>query len=574
MRRYRLILIVMLFGFVFNLFAINFDSAVDNFKTLVHEYDAGESRYQHEFDYMSIYRKYTLTIVGGVKNDSHYYDLNILLEDLFEESKSGNPTDDISLAAFLAYVSADLFDNNFDITILNSFPPYYKSFNNYVQEIKDYTSDYFAQWIGYAIGLVSAKPDDLFDIEKSSSRLRLRLKLDYEENLALKAIIEENINAEIEERLTTAIKNVQNDIRRNDDERSVERSIKKNSIFVFSEVIDEINREKEMISNAFIDNSTRTYNIWLLRFLLYAALILLFMKQKKRLPFIFAGIVIADALYLFITGSLILSDVESLIYGTLSIMTFCFALIIFISKILKKSHSKNTFIISSLLIIFVAILYFVPAFTSPDTLKIDNIEGFYGSPSYEALKDDIFIWNQSYFGEIFTEFDNSNVSVEEADNMLTKRYHHAVKFSGSFMKEEIDNFIVEKTAVEKYSKFEKLKSALNATVEFSAPSIMLYNTLTGSVIIMFITLIVSFMLLSDGSGLSYKLNLTLITFLYVWFILRGVFMKQFTFVVEKGFPLIYNQQATPDLLFVLSGLTILIICFFVDRKKTEHISVS
>jgi hypothetical protein len=142
------------------------------------------------------------------------------------------------------------------------------------------------------------------------------------------------------------------------------------------------------------------------------------------------------------------------------------------------------------------------------------------------------------------------------------------------MKEEIDNFIVEKTAVEKYSKFEKLKSALNATVEFSAPSIMLYNTLTGSVIIMFITLIVSFMLLSDGSGLSYKLNLTLITFLYVWFIIRGVFMKQFTFVVEKGFPLIYNQQATPDLLFVLSGLTILIICFFVDRKKTEHISVS
>ncbi|HPR95964.1 MAG TPA: hypothetical protein PK466_06515 [Thermotogota bacterium] len=574
MRRFHLILIGILFVLVLNLFAVNFDAAVNNFKTLVNEYENGESRYKQEFDYMSVYKKYSLDIVGGVKNDSHYYDLDILLEDLYNNSTSGNPTEDISLAAFFAYVSSDLFDNSFDITVLNSFPPYYKSFSNYVQEIKDYSSDYFAQWIGYAIGLVSEMPDDLFDVEKSATRLRLRLKLDYEQDPELMAIIEDNTNEDIHNRLDTAIKNVKNDLKKNDDEKSVERSIKKNSLYVFAEVIEEINKEKEIISDGFIKNSPSSFNIWLLRFVVYLLILMLFIRNKKLLPYIFASIVIFDALYLFLTGNLILSDVEALIYGTIAVMTFCFAIIMYLSKIFRKRYDKNTFLVSTLLIAVIGLLYFVPVFSSPETLLMDNIEGFYSSTSYEALKDDLFIWEHSYLNDVFVEYDNSNISLEKADDLLTERYNHVVKYSGTLLKSEIDQYLNSKIALEKYSSFDDLKAAIASEVNPAAPSIMLYNTLTGSVIIMYLTFLAAIIIISGNSFVLGTVNLVVMAFLTLWFIFRGIFSGTFTFIIEKGFPLISNQRVAPNYLLLFSCLILLLICLLLIVKGRNNKKVS
>ncbi|MEA1885316.1 MAG: hypothetical protein U9N62_12490 [Thermotogota bacterium] len=565
MRRFHAISLLVLLVAVTSVFSLSFDNSIEEFKTYIEHYQNEESKFAPEFDFMSIYRKYSLAICGGVKSDQHDYDVNDLLEEIYNEYKTGVPEEDITLAAFFAYVSADLFGDTFDITVLNKFPPFYKAYNEYVQSVKNYANEYFAQWIGYAIGLVSEPPDDLFDVERSSQRLRMRLTLDYEYNEELHKILEENIDAATQEKLNDAINKIKGELRRDPDERTLERAINRYSIAIFSSVIDNINDQKDIISDLFIENAPRETNWWILRFLVYTGLFLIALKIKKILPFMLSAIIIFDAFFLILSGNLARSDIEALIYGMISIMFFAFALILYSSSFFNKAKNMRLIGTHAILIIIVLMLYLIPMFISPEVMKMDEYKAFYESPAYEALKDDVIGWEFSYLNEPFVEYNNTNLTAQKADEELVKRYKKVIGYAGKLFKESVNEFMEGKLADERYKELTEIAGLVpNYDPETKSPNIQMYNTTSGAVILMFITLICSIIIVLKPKVFESILYMSVVLFFSVFFL----FQNAHYFIVEKGFPLIHYEQVSPSYLLLI-GVIILSVLSIYLFFKTE-----
>jgi len=566
MRRFHAISLLILLITVTSVFSLSFDNSIEEYKAYIRRYQNEETEFANEFDFMSIYRKYSLAICGGVKSDQHHYDVNVLLEEIFNEYRAGDPAEDITLAAFFAYVSADLFGDTFNITVLNKFPPFYKAYNEYVQSVKNYANAYFAQWIGYAIGLVSEPPDDLFDVERSAQRLRMRLTLDFEYNEEMHKILKENIDETTQEKLDDAINRVKGELRKDPDERTLERSINRYSIAIFSDVIDKINDQKDTISDLFIENAPSKTNWWIFRFLIYIALLVLALKLKKILPFMLSGIIIFDAFFLIISGNLARSDIEALVYGMISIMFFAFALILYLSSFFSKERNMRLIGIHTILIIIVLLLYLIPMFISPVVMKMDENPAFYESPAYEALKDDIVGWEFSYLNEPFVEYNNTNLTAQQTDEELVQRYQKVIGYAGVPFKETVNNFMEGKLTEERYTDLTEIKKLIsNYDPETKSPNVLMYNTTSGAVILMYITLICSIIIVLKPKVLESILYMTIVLFFTVFF----VFQNAYYFIVEKGFPLIHYEQVTPNYLLLI-GIMILSVLSIYLFFKTER----
>ena len=563
MRRFHAISLLILLITVTSVFSLSFDNSIEEFKTYIDHYQKEESKFSHEFDFMSIYRKYSLAICGGVKSDQHDYDVNVLLEEIFNEYRTGDPAEDITLAAFFAYVSADLFGDTFNITVLNKFPPFYKAYNEYVQSVKNYANEYFAQWIGYAIGLVTEPPDDLFDVERSSQRLRMRLTLDFEYNEELHKILEENIDSTTQEKLDEAINKVKGELRKDPDERTLERAINRYSIVVFSNVIDNINTQKDAISDLFIKNAPRNTNWWIFRFLIYIGLFIIALKIKKILPLVLSSIIVFDAFFLIISGNLARSDIEALIYGMISIMFFAFALILYFSSFFSKEKNMRLIGIHTILIIIVLMLYLIPMFISPEVMKMDENKAFYESPAYEALKDDVIGWEFSYLNEPFVEFNNTNLTAQQADKELAKRYKKVIGYSGEPFTESVNEFIEGKLVEERYNELTEISGLVsNYDPETKSPNIHMYNTTSGAVILMYITLICSIIIVLKPKVFESILYMSVVLFFTVFFL----FQNAYYFIVEKGFPLIHYEHVSPNYLLLIGTMILSVLSIYLFFK--------
>ena len=566
MRRFHAISLLILLISATLVFSLTFDDSINEFNTYIENYQNEESQFAEEFDYMSIYRKYSLAICGGVKSDQHDYDVNDLLEEIYDEYKTGVPEENITLAAFFAYVSADLFGDTFNITVLNKFPPFYKAYNEYVQKVKNYANAYFAQWIGYAIGLVSEKPDDLFDVERSSQRLRMRLSLDFERNEELHQIIKDNIDDTTQAKLDEAIKKVEGELRRDPDERALERAINRYSISVFADVIDKINTQKDAISDLFIKNAPGNANWWILRFLFYIPLLIIALKIKKILPYAVTAIIVFDAFFLIFSGNLARSDIEALIYGMISIMFFAFAVILYFSSFFSKEKNFLSLGIHTILIVMVLMFYLIPMFISPDVMKMDENPDFYESPSYKALLDDVIGWEMAYLNEPFVEFSNTNMTLEEAEKELIYRYKKVTDYSGEPFEESVDEFMEGKLSEESYSNFTELSEVVSTyEPEKKSPNINVYNTTSGAVILMYITLIVSILVVLKPRKFESILYMYISLFFTVFF----MFQSDYYFIVEKGFPLIHYKNVTPNYLLLIGIMVMSVITIYLFHKKAD-----
>jgi len=568
MRRYHAIsLLILLLATTF-VFSLNFDDSIEDFNVYIEDYQNEQSEFSDDFDFMSIYRKYSLAICGGVKNDQHNYDLDVLLEGIYNENRTGNPEKDITLAAFFAYVSADLFGDPFNITVLNKFPPFYKAYNEYVQEVRNYANAYFSQWIGYAIGLVSDKPDDSFEVERSSQRLKLRLTLDYQYDEELDQIIRENFDEQTAAKLDDAIKKVQAELRKEPDERTLERTINRYSMAIFADAIDQINRQKDAISELFITNVPNRNNWWILRFLMYIVLLLVALKVKKILPFIISAIIIFDAFFLIISGNLAHSDIEALIYGIISIMFFAFAIILYLSSFFNKEKNLKLMGLHMILIVIVLMLYLIPMFISPQVMKMDENPAFYQSASYEALKDDLLGWEMAYLNEPFVEFNNLNLTAQEADGLFVKRYEKVMNYAGDLLAQSVDEFVKQKQSDATYSSFKELSTLKqNEDRKVKSPNIMMYNTTSGAVILMYVTLICAMLVVIKPKPMASVLYMVVMVFFTMYF----MFQNAYYFIVEKGFPLIHYQNVTPNFALLIGVLALSVISIYlflkINRKK-------
>jgi hypothetical protein len=125
----------------------------------------------------------------------------------------------------------------------------------------------------------------------------------------------------------------------------------------------------------------------------------------------------------------------------------------------------------------------------------------------------------------------------------------------------------EKLSTEKYASFTGAKAVVddNDIVQV-VPSIRLFNTLAGSALAMYVMLLAAVVMLAKGSRKFYVINFAVMLFLFLWFLLKG----SYTFVVEKGFSLIYNHQVPPNYLLLFGGMAIIVISLIIGIKDGKE----
>ena len=148
-------LLIFFLSFFVVIWGISFDESLERFEEWIAQPQDQSNQIFEAINDISVYRKYRLAMIGPIRDDERFYDVNKLLELVFDNIKTGDINEDLSLAAYLAYLSASLFNGDLTVGGLNSFAPYYTTYNQANTQLRDTAVQYFSHWIGYGVGIVS-----------------------------------------------------------------------------------------------------------------------------------------------------------------------------------------------------------------------------------------------------------------------------------------------------------------------------------------------------------------------------------------------------------------------------------
>ena len=118
-------LLIFFLSFFVVIWGISFDESLERFEEWIAQPQDQSNQIFEAINDISVYRKYRLAMIGPIRDDERFYDVNKLLELVFDNIKTGDINEDLSLAAYLAYLSASLFNGDLTVGGLNSFAPYY-----------------------------------------------------------------------------------------------------------------------------------------------------------------------------------------------------------------------------------------------------------------------------------------------------------------------------------------------------------------------------------------------------------------------------------------------------------------
>ena len=149
---------------------------------------------------------------------------------------------------------------------------------------------------------------------------------------------------------------------------------------------------------------------------------------------------------------------------------------------------------------------------------------------------------------------------------LVQRYKKVIGYAGDPFKAAVNEFMEGKLAEERHVELNEIANLVsNYNPEVKSPNIQMYNTTSGAVILMFITLICSIIIVLKPKVFESILFLTVVLFFSVFFL----FQNAYYFIVEKGFPLIHYEQVSPNYLLLI-GIMILTVFSIYLFFKTER----
>ncbi|HPE69334.1 MAG TPA: hypothetical protein P5560_02860 [Thermotogota bacterium] len=544
-----------------------FEESTEVFIQLVDEYRKGEGPVIHELELMSLYRKYRLAFMGGVQNEEKFFDVDKLLEAVFEKYQKGDFTYDLAFAAFLGYVSSGLFNVSFDVMRLNQFPPFYKTFHSFGETIRNEAIGFFSLWIGYGIGLVEEKPEGDFPIEAPVQRLRIRYRLSFTPDPDVFPLLLDSITPEVRERLLEAVKRVQREISSSTTPETLQTLIRRNALYAAFPITESMTNEQENTAKLFSRAAESLGSLFWIRFPLFLVLLAFtwFFKRpwfSKLLGLVFLFEVVA----LLFSRGLFLSPVDSTLYGLLSWSLFGFAILLFLGRLFNPKIRSRIEVAHLFLLLFVLSLFLLPVFHSPKALLMDENPDFYGSPFYSFLQEELFGWEKAYLVDPLNHLNRQGKLQESSVVALEKRFQKVLGFSGQTLRQDIQAFLPAMLARPVVS----ANSALNIPARLenvvqqalseppSAPNVRFFQTQKGGwlsfVAMVGVSCIVILRLRAKTLLLCF-LGLALVPILFLpW--------GTFYIFVEEGFDFIRVGSLPPFWLFLLFAYAFLALSFF------------
>jgi hypothetical protein len=545
-----------------------FDESLARFEQWLSESPARETQINEAINDISVYRKYRLSMLGPIRDDEKFYDVNNLLTLVFESLKTGNTDEDLALAAYLCYRSSDLFNRNMTIGDLNKFAPFYTTYSRINTGMRDTAVQYFSYWIAYGIGIVTAPPDDNFVIDPPTKALRSRLKYNFSPDETFFPKLALKFDAETANRLNQAIEKVRQDTSKPISDQDLDRLIKRQAQVVGAPVYTSLAIDQTQVAELFVEKAPKTTNLHFLRFFVYAAGITAVLIIKKwRLP-VFSVIGLFEAVLLFITNNQLLSDIEGFFYGILTFSMLGFAIILWLSRLLDKKRRGLREWVNLFMFVVLAILWFFPYWVSPEELKMDQQQGFYKTAGYTVLSEELFLWKRGYYEQPFVAYLSSRESPEEYASILQKRLDHAIPFSGVQLREDTKNYLDQKWKNANYQSMQSSVSSAFSDIsqkEAVSPNFYLYQSLNGSYALLVMTLITAVVIV-------FRFKKRLFLFLYVssWipFFIQ-TFLPKVSLWVEKGYPILTISSNHPNILVLLSSIVLFCVIVFYSWKTFQ-----
>ena len=545
------------------------DESIEQYQSYLHDYHHGIGSLREEIDLMSVFRLYRLHMIGGVKNDDRFYDVPILMERVFQEYKSDDFLSDLALSAFLSYVVSDLFDRPYIVEEIKRFRSFNNTHNAYVSSIREEAVSYFQIWIAHSLGIVPEPPDELFSVAFRDPLLRSRIRISYDPDPLLYETISGFFDAPIvQQRLDEAVRRTIADsgARLTDDQ--MRTLIRRNALFTAAPLVDLAASGLSDIAREFVGVTPDSENFWLWRWCVYGIVFFLAILFKKRLM-VLIGIIGTEMILLAISQNIFYSPVDSLIWGLLAIALFLFALVLHLSKLLRKK-TRTLFQWIALLGIFgILFMGFCPIISNPEGLRMNEVEGFHESRYYPILAEELYIWSRSHIAKVFLDFDNRSISAQEAGTQLSNRIRNVVPYASEPLRNDINNYLTSRFENPSYHPFRE--QALAAWEEayalpVRAPNLYIWQITSLGSFWVFAAFLVSLYMILPG----FRWKSRIMSILLCLSLILPFFINRHNLQIETGYPIISIERYTWNLWVLIIGAGMILLSFFLSSKHQRR----
>lgn len=561
-------LLIFFLSFFVVIWGISFDESLERFEEWIAQPQDQSNQIFEAINDISVYRKYRLAMIGPIRDDERFYDVNKLLELVFDNIKTGDINEDLSLAAYLAYLSASLFNGDLTVGGLNSFAPYYTTYNQANTQLRDTAVQYFSHWIGYGVGIVNLPPDERFSIDPPAKALRTRLRYAFTPDSVIFPLLSSGFTPDTETSLKQAVDRVKTETAKSISDQDLDRLIKRQAQIVGSPVYTTLLPDQTEFAKAFVEKTPKVVNLWSYRFLAYGLVLLALLVIKKwRFP-VLTLLIVFEAIVQYYTHGYLFSDSEAFIYGLLTFSLLSFSLILWLSRVFNKKKRGGMEWVNLSMYLAMGVLWFFPYWISPEPLRMDRQETFYQSAVYEVLKEELFEWKRGFYEEPFNDYLISREATTRYAEIIEKRLEKAMPFSGIQLRRDTESYLTSKWKSSRFQPLEPVVMQSYATQvdsDFISPDFYLFQSIEGSYALLLITLATAALIVFRPGK---RFFMVLYVAAWIPFFVQ-LFRTDIHLLVERGYPLLPLTENHPGMFVLVLAITCFLFSVYLSWKTYQ-----
>ncbi|HOK82905.1 MAG TPA: hypothetical protein PLP64_01600 [Pseudothermotoga sp.] len=421
MKRYLAILFVLLVAPVFSL---DMEHSLQIYTQLVSQYNQGNfvhpflSVVERELKNLSLYRYYRLLMAGSVDKREAMPDVGDYLGAIYDSVQVQDEDEQLAYSLFLSYLVARMNRTNLTTNIVMKNNGFVKFFSSYRDTLSKEARTFFAWIISYQIGLCEQKPP--VDVEQIT-----KLEADYvfqsPTNLAhLRDLSLFYSDLSVQQTLAQAVQRVVENVTK--DPSRAAAHINREAAFVARDISKPVTTFQAQIAQKVIAVTPRDMNFWWIRFVVYAALIIIGAKYHRLLMVMLSLVASFEVFYILYVFDF-LSPTESLFYGLLAVFGFLFSFVLLIRRTLSGKGFLQLAVFGVIVVVFL-----MPFVFNCDGLSMDRFSQLKESIYYGALKKELFqdeLSRLSYFtrtmsSTLYVGMDESKKLLSEFADVLNK----------------------------------------------------------------------------------------------------------------------------------------------------------
>ncbi len=383
--------------FVFSLilvstFSLNLNEVLRLYSAMVDDYNRELSKNEFvsfvksELVNMSLYRFYKNKIVGSMEKREFALNISDFLHAVYLSKKSSNEDEALARALFLAYVNARLQGKNLTVSIIKKTSSFNQVYDDYGRKLRYEAYSILKHLFAYYLGATDEKPPlEISGLEIVNLGYSYKVKVkEYPHISDISKLLN---NGDMKDQIVRAIGDLAK--RSYKDAAEFRRELSKKVNYVMRFFDRAVASMKEKIASLVVEKTPKESNLWWIRFPIYAALLLSFLKWPSAFKWILTAVLAFESIYMILAFNMN-SLAEGLYYSISIFFSFSFVLLLKISKPLKNALWIT---IAGFFVIFM----FVPAYTSIENLSMSENPSLERSPFYDFLKSDLYTSDTSGF---------------------------------------------------------------------------------------------------------------------------------------------------------------------------------